>query len=69
MFLPANLHIIFISVLVAFPFYLFNRYLVKKIRPRENGRQLLFYFLTVLVTSLLYSVAAVLLMSWMKFYK
>ena len=64
MLIPANLHIIFITVLVAFPFYFFNRYLIQKIQPKESGKKLLCYFAIVLITASLYSITAVFLMSW-----
>jgi len=64
MFIPANLDIIAIALLVATPFYFFNRYLLKKIRPSETGKRLLLYFISVLILALLYSIASVLIMVW-----
>ena len=64
MFIPANLHIILMAVLVAAPYYFFNRYLIQKIRPTQNGKRLIVYFLSVLITALLYGSASVILMVW-----
>jgi len=62
MLIPANLHVIFISFLVAFPFYFFNRYLIQKLKPKENAKRLLCYFAVILIAASLYSVIAVFLM-------
>ena len=64
MFIPANFHIILMAVLVAAPYYFFNRYLIQKIRPNKNGKRLIVYFLSVLITALLYGSASVILMVW-----
>jgi hypothetical protein len=64
MFILAHLDIIAITVLMAFPFYFFNRYLVKKLKPGENIRNTVQYFLIVLITALIYSGAGAFAMSW-----
>jgi hypothetical protein len=64
MFILANLDIIAIALLVAAPFYFFNRYLLKKIKPSETGKRLALYFISVLILALLYSIVSVLLMTW-----
>ena len=43
-----------IPLLMAIPFYFFNRFLVRKMRPRENGRNLLMYFTVTVISVLLY---------------
>ena len=63
-FILANLHILALAVLVAFPFYFFNRYLVQKIRPEESGKKLLGYFVTVILTALAYSIAVLIIIVW-----
>ena len=60
----ANLDIIAMAVLAAAPFYFFNRYLLKKIRPSETGKRLALYFISVLILALLYSIAGILVMTW-----
>lgn len=65
-FIIANLDIIIMSVLVAAPFYFFNRYLLKKFRPSESGKRLTVYFVSVLILALLYSIISVLIMVWIK---
>ena len=65
-FILANFDIITMAILVAVPFYFLNRYLLKKIRPSETGKRLVLYFTSVLVLALIYSIASVLLMAWIK---
>jgi len=67
MFILANLDIIAITLLVATPFYFFNRHLLKKIRPSETGKRLALYFISVFILALLYSIASVLMMIWIGF--
>jgi hypothetical protein len=69
MFIPANLHIIIMAVLVAAPYYFFNRYLLQKIRPKQSGKRMVGYFLLVLVTALFYAGASVILMVWYAKYR
>ncbi len=66
MFIPANLDIIAMALLVAAPFYFFNRYLVKKIRPSDTGKRLALYFITVLTLALLYSIVSLLVIVWVR---
>jgi hypothetical protein len=66
MFIIAHLDIIGMAVLMAFPFYFFNRYLVQKIRPGESGKRMIGYFITVMITALFYSVIGVILMIWVR---
>lgn len=66
MFITANLDIIAMALLVAAPFYFFNRYLVNKIRPSETGKRLALYFITVLTLALLYSIVSVLVIVWVR---
>lgn len=66
MFMLANLDVIALALIVAVPFYFLNRYLLKKIRPSETGKRLALYFISVLILALLYSIASVLIMVWIK---
>jgi hypothetical protein len=43
-----------LTLLMALPFYFFNKFLQQKIRPRENGKKLVLYIATVLVSSFIY---------------
>jgi hypothetical protein len=67
MFIIANLDIIAMALLVAAPFYFFNRYLVKKIKPSESGKRLVLYFINVVILEMLYSIIGVLIMVWLKY--
>jgi hypothetical protein len=67
MFILANPDIIAMALLVAAPFYFFNRYLVKKIKPSESGKRLVLYFINVVILALLYSIIGVLIMVWLKY--
>lgn len=64
MFIIAHLDIIAVSVLMAVPFYFFNRYLLQKIRPGESGKRMIGYFVTVVITAFIYSIIGVILMVW-----
>lgn len=41
------------------PFYYFNRFLLRKIKPRENGSRLLMYFILLVVSAFIYITAGV----------
>jgi len=58
------LNIVFTVGLVAAPYYFFNRYLIKKIRPYASGKRLALFFISVIITALLYSALGILLMAW-----
>ena len=66
MFILANLDIVAMALLVAAPFYFFNRYLVKEVRPSETGKRMALYFIIVLTLALLYSIISILIMVWIK---
>ncbi len=53
-----------IPALMALPFYFLNKYLVRKMRPRESGRNLLLYFATVVLAAFVYIAAGVFLIIW-----
>lgn len=67
MFILAHFNIIVVAVLMAIPFYFFNRYLLQKIKPGESGKNALKYFLVVLITALFYAIIAVVSMSWIAY--
>ncbi len=56
---PPYVHILAIAALLTIPFYFFNKYLLKKLNPRESGAKLLVYFITVVVTAFAYMGAGV----------
>jgi hypothetical protein len=68
-FIPANLHIIVMAVLMACPYYFFNRYLAQRIKPKKSGKRLMLYFILVLITASMYSIASVILMVWYAKYR
>ena len=41
------------------PFYFFNKYLLKITKPRQRGRNLLLYFITVIIGAVVYITAGV----------
>ena len=51
---PYMFAVVGIPLLMAIPFYFFNRFLVRKMRPRENGRNLLMYFTVTVISVFLY---------------
>ena len=62
MFILAHLDIITIAVLMAVPYYFFNRYLARKIKPGESGKGTLLYFIVALTTAVLYGCTGILVM-------
>jgi len=53
-----------IPLLMVIPYYFFNRFLVKKINPRESGKKLILYFIVNLVAVFIYLSAAVFIIIW-----
>jgi predicted PurR-regulated permease PerM len=51
---PYFLKVLLLTVLMAVPFYFFNKYLQRKINPRKNGKKLILYFILVFLFSFLY---------------
>lgn len=64
MFILANLHIIGLAVVMAIPFYFFNKSLVSSIRPGESSKRAVLFMLVVVLTALIYSFAGVLVLIW-----
>jgi hypothetical protein len=58
---PYSLAIIGIPVAMVIPFYFFNKYLQKKINPRESGKKLLWY-LGVFIISLFAYISIIVLL-------
>jgi hypothetical protein len=58
-FLVVPYLLLFVGIpgLMTFPFYFFNQYLIKKIKPRESGYKLLIYFTVVIATAFTYMAA------------
>lgn len=54
-----QLPIFIIAGLMTLPFYFFNRFLMRKIKPRENGKNLLLYFTTIVVSAFVYITAGI----------
>ena len=48
------LNLLLIPGLMAVPYYFFNRYLLRKLRPRESSRNLLVYFLVTILAAFVY---------------
>jgi small-conductance mechanosensitive channel len=59
---PANLGILIIAALMTLPFYFLNRYLIRVIKPKERGRNLLLYFISVIIGAFIYITAGIYLM-------
>jgi hypothetical protein len=58
------LHILIIAAIMTIPFYFFNKFLVKRIKPREKGANLLLYFVTVVVSIFIYISAVIFVVIW-----
>ena len=48
------LNLLLIPGLMAVPYYFYNRYLLRKLRPRESSRNLLVYFLVTILAAFVY---------------
>lgn len=48
------LGLLIIPGLMVVPFYFFNKYLVRKIDPRESGKKLLLYFVVTVLSVFIY---------------
>ena len=53
------LYLLIIPGLLAIPYYFLNRYLIRKLKPRESGRKLLIYFLVTILSAFVYISAGV----------
>ncbi len=59
-----------IAGIIALPFYFFNKYLQKKIKPRSSGKKLLLFFGITILSAFAYMYIVVYLMIWaVKFIK
>ncbi|HMI78386.1 MAG TPA: hypothetical protein VK484_06305 [Ferruginibacter sp.] len=58
------LQLLIIPGLMAIPFYFFNKYLIKKIKPRESGKNLLLYFIVMSAAAFAYITIGVFLIIW-----
>lgn len=51
--------ILLLAVILTLPFYFFNRFLMRKLRPRESGKNLLVYFATIVLSVFVYITACI----------
>jgi hypothetical protein len=51
---PYLFSVLCVTGLIAIPFYYFNQYLIQKIKPRESGKKLLLYFITIVACAFIY---------------
>lgn len=58
---PYLLAILGIPGIMTIPFYFFNKYLLRKINPRESGKKLLLYFVILIGCLFVYISIGVLL--------
>ena len=52
--LPPKIGILLIACVMCLPFYFYNKFLVKKIMPRQSGKRLLLYFGIVIASVFIY---------------
>ena len=53
-----------VPALMALPFYFLNKFLVRKMKPRESAKNLLLYFITVILSAFVYISIGVFLIVW-----
>lgn len=56
---PAYLGIFIMAAVLTLPFYFFNKFLLRRIKPGQSGKKLLLYFLIIAVSAFVYIAAAV----------
>jgi predicted PurR-regulated permease PerM len=61
---PAYLGILIIAVVITVPFYFFNKFLQRRIKPKESGSKLLLYFAIVVLSIFIYITACIYLAVW-----
>lgn len=52
--MSSQLNIFIIAALLTVPFYFINKILMRKLKPRESGKNLLLYFVTMVVSVFVY---------------
>ena len=62
------LNLLLIPGLLAVPYYFLNRYLIRKLEPRESSRNLLVYFLVTILAAFVYISIGVFLIIRLAFY-
>ena len=53
------LGILIMAAVLTVPFYFFNKFLLRRIQPRQSGKKLLLYFLIMAVSAFVYITAAI----------
>jgi hypothetical protein len=61
---PYLFALIGIPGLMAIPYYYFNKFLLKKINPRENGIKLLLFFIITILAVFLYMTVGIYAIIW-----
>ena len=61
LFISYNLQVLMIAGILTAPFYFFNKYLQRKINPRESGKKLLLYLGIVIGSLFIYITGGVFL--------
>lgn len=60
--IPYMLSLLGIAGIATIPFYFINKFLIQKIKPRESGKKLLLYFVTVIAVVFVYITAGIYLL-------
>jgi hypothetical protein len=62
--IPYSVVLLVVTIIMVLPYYFFNKYLQKKLQPRRNGKNLLFYFLVSILFTVAYMSAGIYLVVW-----
>ncbi len=62
--IPYTLALIGIPGLMVVPYYYLNRYLLNKLQPRRNARQLLLFFFVAILFTFIYMSVGIWLVVW-----
>jgi uncharacterized membrane-anchored protein len=61
---PAYLGILLTAAVITVPFYFFNKFLQRRIKQKESGRNLLLYFVIVVLSVFIYITACICMAVW-----
>jgi uncharacterized membrane-anchored protein len=61
---PAYLGILITAAVITVPFYFFNKFLIRRIKPKQSGTNLLLYFAIVVLSMFIYISACIYLAVW-----
>jgi hypothetical protein len=62
--IPYSITLLAVTLVMVLPYYLFSKYLQKKLQPRKNGKNLLLYLFATILFTFGYMAATIYLVVW-----